>query len=135
MGGNHTDDRSATAQMLTSKRSMLLSAHAIYRGLQDSLQDFLHALPDNIHPNLKLGLLNDHCKLSDYYNKIDDSPFYTWASRMSPSSLIYQSVIKILTSIFWSLTLAYRTRAFFTTGTDIDVIHALSTAGRGCGAV
>jgi hypothetical protein len=31
-----------------------------------------------IHP--KVGLTNAHRKLSDYYGKIDDSPYYTWAS-------------------------------------------------------
>lgn len=72
--------RSATTQMLTTKRSMLSSAHAIYRGLQESLRDSLRILPNNTPKNLRADLVNAHRKLSDYYNKIDDSPFYTWAS-------------------------------------------------------
>ncbi|KAG2335447.1 hypothetical protein BDR05DRAFT_842763, partial [Suillus weaverae] len=37
--------RSATTQMSTTKRPMLSSAHAIFRGLEESLQDDLANLP------------------------------------------------------------------------------------------
>jgi len=76
--------RSATTQMSTTKRLMLSSTHAIFRGLQDSLAESLRSLPNNIPPLLRQALLNAHRKLSDYYGKSDESPYYTWASRMSP---------------------------------------------------
>ena len=72
--------RSATTQMSTTKRPMLSSTHAIYRGLQESLCESLRNLPNNTLPQLKLGLLRAHQKLSDYYDKIDDSPYYIWSS-------------------------------------------------------
>jgi hypothetical protein len=73
--------RSATTQMSGTKRSMLSSTHAIFRGLQESLRESLRTLPDNTPARLKLGLTRAHRKLSDYYGKIDDSPYYTWSSR------------------------------------------------------
>jgi hypothetical protein len=75
--------RSATTQMSTTKHPMLSWTHAIFRGLQDSLTDNLHSLPNNTPAPLRQGLLKAHRKLSDYYGKSDDSPYYTWASRMS----------------------------------------------------
>jgi len=72
--------RSATTQMSTTKQPMLSSAHAIFRGLQESLQDELAKLPDNAPQKLRHALMNAHHKLSDYYFKIDESPFYVWAS-------------------------------------------------------
>jgi hypothetical protein len=72
--------RSATTQMSTTKRPMLSSTHAIYRGLQESLRESLRNLPNNTPPKLKLGLTKAHRKLSDYYSKIDDSPYYIWSS-------------------------------------------------------
>lgn len=76
--------RSATTQMLTTKRPMLSSTHAIFRGLQDSLTDSLRSLPNNTPALLRQGLLNAHRKLSDYYGKFDESPYYTWASLLDP---------------------------------------------------
>jgi hypothetical protein len=75
--------RSATTQMSTTKRPMLSWTHAIFHGLQDSLADSLRRLPKNTPALLRQGLLNAHRKLSDYYGKSDESPYYTWASRMS----------------------------------------------------
>lgn len=72
--------RSATIQMSTTKRPMLSSAHAIFRGLQDSLRDDLAKLPDSAPRQLRHALMSAHHKLSDYYFKIDESPFYVWAS-------------------------------------------------------
>jgi hypothetical protein len=72
--------RSATTQMSTTKWPMLSSTHAIYHGLQESLRESLRNLPNNTPPQLKLGLTRAHRKLSDYYNKIDDSPYYIWSS-------------------------------------------------------
>jgi hypothetical protein len=75
--------RSATTQMSTTKRPMLSWTHAIFRGLQDSLAQDLRSLPNNTPPALRRGLLKAHRKLSDYYGKSDESPYYTWASRLS----------------------------------------------------
>ena len=75
--------RSATTQMSTTKRPMLSSTHAIFQGLQDSLTDSLRSLPINTPTLLRQALLNAHWKLSDYYGKFDESPYYTWASRTS----------------------------------------------------
>ena len=55
---------------------MLSWIHAIFCGLQDSLTDSLHKLPDNINPKLRVGLVKAHWKLSDYYGKFDESPLY-----------------------------------------------------------
>ena len=74
---------SATTQMLMTKHPMLSWTHAIFRGLEDSLAANLHSLPNNTPTPLHRGLLNAHQKLSDYYGKSDESPYYTWASRMS----------------------------------------------------
>jgi hypothetical protein len=75
--------RSATTQMSTTRRPMLSWTHAIFRGLEDSLAADIRSLPNNAPAPLRRGLLNAHRKLSDYYGKSDESPYYTWASRMS----------------------------------------------------
>lgn len=80
--------RSATTQMSTTKRPMLSWTHAVFRGLQDSLADSLRLLPNNTPAVLRQGLLNAHRKLSDYYGKSDESPYYTWASRTSYYALL-----------------------------------------------
>jgi hypothetical protein len=76
--------QSATTQMSTTKCPMLSSTHAIFRGLQDSLTESLRSLPNNTPALLRQALINAHRKLSDYYGKSDESPYYTWASRTSP---------------------------------------------------
>jgi hypothetical protein len=72
--------RSATTQMSTTKKPMLSTTHAIFRGLQEHIQDILHQLPDDAAPQLKAGLLGSHKKLSDYYFRFDESPYYIWAA-------------------------------------------------------
>jgi hypothetical protein len=74
--------RSATTEMSTTKFPMLSTTHAIFRGLQDDIKDILRGLPDSVSPKIKLGLTDAHRKLSDYYYKFDESPFYTWAACM-----------------------------------------------------
>jgi hypothetical protein len=81
--------RSATTQMSTSKQSMLSSTHAIFRGLQEHIRRIFRDLPASTPPKIKEGLLDAHQKLSDYYYKYDQSPFYTWAARASLSSPDY----------------------------------------------
>ena len=68
---------STTTQMSTTKIS---STQAIFHGLQESLQDSLCALPHNAPSYLKNSLIKSHWKLSDYYTKFDDSPYYIWSS-------------------------------------------------------
>jgi hypothetical protein len=72
--------RSATTQMSTSKTPMLSTTHAIFRGLQEHIQQIYRDLPMSTPPKIKAGLLDAHKKLSDYYYKFDQSPFYTWAA-------------------------------------------------------
>jgi hypothetical protein len=72
----------ATTQMSTTKCPMLSSAHAIFHGLQESFQEDLAELPDSAPVKLWSALTSTHCKLSDYYFKVDESPFYVWASSM-----------------------------------------------------
>ena len=73
--------RAATTQMSTTKVPMLSTTHAIFRGLQDDIKDIIRNLPATVSPSVKFGLLDAHRKLSDYYHKYDESPFYTWAAR------------------------------------------------------
>src|SRR6267154_2723157 len=73
--------RSATTQMSTTTRPMLSSTHAIFQGLQDSLADSLRSLPYNTPAVLHQALMNAHRKLSNYYGKFEESPYYTWSSR------------------------------------------------------
>jgi hypothetical protein len=75
---------SAITQMSTTKHPMLSSTHAIFRGLQDSLTELLRSLSNNTPALLRQALLNAHWKLSNYYGKSDESPYYTWASHTFP---------------------------------------------------
>ena len=59
---------------------MLSSTHAIFRGLQEDIRNSLVELPDSAPPKLKTSLMKAHRKLSDYYSKLDESPYYIWAS-------------------------------------------------------
>ncbi|EJD42082.1 hypothetical protein AURDEDRAFT_67986, partial [Auricularia subglabra TFB-10046 SS5] len=77
--------RSATTQMSKTKRPMLSSVHAIFRGLQQSLREALAALPADCNVRLKTTILESFRKLSDYYWKFDnESPFYLWAALLDP---------------------------------------------------
>jgi hypothetical protein len=88
---------SATTQMSTTKKSMLSSTQAIFRGLQESLQNSLHELPNNTPPHLTQALVKAYCQLSEYYTKFDESPYYIWSS--SESTLCY---FLTLTELFCS---------------------------------
>jgi len=70
---------SATVQMSATRKPMLSSTLTIFRGLQDSLHKTLHTLPNNTPLIPKEGLVNAHLKLSNYYRKTDNSPYYVWA--------------------------------------------------------
>jgi hypothetical protein len=75
------DFRSATSEMSRTSRPMLSSTHSTFRGLQKTLKEKLTALPNTAPPELVEGLTKAHRKLSDYYWKYDQSPFYIWAAR------------------------------------------------------
>lgn len=87
--------RSATTQMSKTKEPMLSTVHAIFRGLQDHIRSILSKLPDSAPAQLMDGLLEAHNKLSEYYYRSDESPYYTWDASMS----IFVS-LQYLTSLF-----------------------------------
>ena len=72
--------RAATTQMSTTKVPMLSTTHAIFHGLHDDIKDIICSLPASVSPSIKFGLIDAHMKLSDYYHKYDELPFYTWAA-------------------------------------------------------
>lgn len=61
---------------------MLSTIHAIFRGLQDHICSTLAELSDSAPAQLRDGLVDAHQKLSEYYYRSDESPFYTWAASM-----------------------------------------------------
>ncbi|KAI9437123.1 hypothetical protein F5148DRAFT_953123, partial [Russula earlei] len=66
-----------------TKKPMISSTHAIFRGLQAKIRDILHE-EQGLSPRLIQGLSDAHLKLSEYYYKFDESPFYLWASLLDP---------------------------------------------------
>ncbi|KAF8234450.1 hypothetical protein L208DRAFT_1261736 [Tricholoma matsutake] len=72
--------------MSTTKIPMLSTTHAIFWGLQEDIKGILRCLLATVSPYvtylIKHSLINAHTKLSDYYHKYDESPFYTWAACM-----------------------------------------------------
>jgi hypothetical protein len=72
--------RLATTETSATKVPMLSTTHAIFRGLQEDIKNILRDLPNSVSPKIKLGLVDAHRKLSDYYYRYDESPFYTWAA-------------------------------------------------------
>jgi hypothetical protein len=69
---------STTMQMSLMKCSTLSSTHAIFCGLQESVHGFIWDLPNDAPPHFRAALLSCHQKLSDYYYKFDESPYYVW---------------------------------------------------------
>ena len=67
--------------MSTTKKPMLSTTHAVFRGLQDEIRNIIRTLPPSTSPQLIKGLTDAHRKLSDYYHTFDESPFYLWSSR------------------------------------------------------
>ncbi|KAJ6613889.1 hypothetical protein B0H10DRAFT_1951159 [Mycena sp. CBHHK59/15] len=70
--------------MSTTKKPMLSFTTAIFRGLQDNIRTTIKTLPIGTPSVLRNGLLEAHRKLSDYYYKFDQSPYYTWAALLDP---------------------------------------------------
>jgi hypothetical protein len=66
---------------------VIVGNHARHRREEDKYSEQpknnLRRLPEDIAPAIKKGLLEAHTKLSDYYTKFDESPYYTWAARAS----------------------------------------------------
>jgi hypothetical protein len=56
---------------------MISTTHTVFRGFQQSIRDNIRLLLDDIAPEIKQGLISAHLKLSDYYTKFDESPYYT----------------------------------------------------------
>lgn len=81
------------------KTSMISTTLAIFCGLQEDLKQVLCDLPEDASLQLKLGLFDAYCKLSDCYYKYDESPFYMWATCMysffiaSVSDLIIYTIL------------------------------------------
>ncbi|KIJ35069.1 hypothetical protein M422DRAFT_181341 [Sphaerobolus stellatus SS14] len=67
--------RDATTEMSATKHSTLSSTHTIFKGLQDHLAKQLAMLPDTAPKEVCDGLLDLHRKLSNYFYKIDQSPY------------------------------------------------------------
>jgi hypothetical protein len=80
--------RSATTEMSRTKEPMLSTVHAIFRGLQEHIRSTLAELPDSAPMELRDGLVEAHQKLSEYYYRSDESPFYTWAASKLVSSIL-----------------------------------------------
>lgn len=81
--------RSATTQMSATMTPMLLTTLAIFYGLQDDIKTILHGLTTAVPHSIKMGLINAHRKLSEYYFKYNESPFYTWAVCKSQHQITY----------------------------------------------
>jgi len=71
--------RSATMQMSTTKHSCYSSTHAVFKGLQDHVGDQIRELPSTSSSKVCNALVACHCKLSDYFFKVDKSPYPIWA--------------------------------------------------------
>jgi hypothetical protein len=80
--------RCATSERPRTSRPMLSSTHSTFRGLQKKLKEKLAALPEETDPEPVQGLTDARRKLSDYYYKYDQSPFYIWAARAFSFSYI-----------------------------------------------
>jgi hypothetical protein len=78
--------------MSTLKQPMLSSTHAIFRGLQEHIQQIFHDLPASTPNKIKNGLFDTHWKLSNYYYKYDQSPFYTGAAHTSSPDQFYAQI-------------------------------------------
>ena len=65
---------------------MISFTYTIFRGLQAKIRDIFREEEEAPYPlrsDSKKGLSDAHLKLSEYYYKFNESPFYLWASRTS----------------------------------------------------
>ncbi|KAI9507232.1 hypothetical protein F5148DRAFT_1276297 [Russula earlei] len=72
-----------TRWLKSFQKPIISSTHAIFCGLQAKIRDILHE-EQGLSPWLIQGLSDAHLKLSEYYYKFDESPFYLWASFLDP---------------------------------------------------
>ena len=75
--------------MSATKKPMLSTTLAIFRGLQDDIKTILCGLTTAVPHSIKMGLIDAHGKLSEYYFKYNESPFYTWAACKSQHQITY----------------------------------------------
>ena len=80
--------RSATTQMSATKHTTYSSTHAVLKGLQDHVANEIRELPVSASSYVRDTLVACHRKLSNYYFKIDVSPYPTWAMCACLYSLI-----------------------------------------------
>ncbi|KAJ7301009.1 hypothetical protein DFH08DRAFT_724736, partial [Mycena albidolilacea] len=73
--------RHATVQMSRTKKPMLSTTHAVFRGLQAELKDTIANLPVEIDLSLHGSLVHAHWKLNEYFYKFDQSEYCSWACR------------------------------------------------------
>lgn len=73
--------RDMTTQISATKHATLSSTHGVFKGLQDHLAQSLAELPDSVPSRISNVLIAPHLKLSDYFWKVDQSPYPVWASR------------------------------------------------------
>lgn len=71
--------REATTQMSATRHNTLQNVRSIFIGLQDEIKSHIRNLPSTAPAVLKDGLLAAYRKLSDYFDILDQSPFYLWA--------------------------------------------------------
>ena len=89
----------ASTEMSTTKKPMLSKTLAVFRGLQEEIRKIIVDLPHSADQSLRHGLIDAHTKLSDYYYKLNESVYYTWAacaSSLPTLRLEYSNVIDFL---------------------------------------
>ncbi|KAF8472426.1 hypothetical protein JB92DRAFT_1915932 [Gautieria morchelliformis] len=74
---------SSSGDVLSSESESNVSDNTIPNHEED-IKEILRSLPASVTPSIKYGLIDAHTKLSDYYHKYDESPFYTWAALLDP---------------------------------------------------
>ncbi|KAJ6606841.1 hypothetical protein B0H10DRAFT_1956747 [Mycena sp. CBHHK59/15] len=79
--------RVVTTWMSTTKQLMLSTTHAVFRGLQQHLKEAIEKLSESTDPALLTGLVDAHCKLSDYFTKFDKSRYYIADPQLSYEGL------------------------------------------------
>ncbi|KAF5345060.1 hypothetical protein D9758_010453 [Tetrapyrgos nigripes] len=77
--------RAATVQMSTTKTPMLSSTLEVLRELEDDIKEIIRSLGTfDVSVHVRDALVAAHSKLSEYFYKFDESPFYTWSMLLDP---------------------------------------------------
>ena len=61
----------------------LSCVHGVFKALQDALSMQLTNFASEAPSSCKNGLKNAYDKLGDYFYRLDESPYYIWASSKS----------------------------------------------------